>query len=97
VSGLLLDSGQDRANKYLWLRADHIILAAEPPKAISARNILEGEVVAVQAEGDGGRLVELRTAVGPILSRVTAEAVEELGLADGRRAWALVKAHALQH
>jgi molybdate transport system ATP-binding protein len=97
VSGLLLDSGQERGNKYLWLRADHIVLAAEPPKAISARNILEGEVIGIQAEEDGSRLVELKTAVGPILSRVTGEAVEELGLAQGRTAWALVKAHALQH
>jgi molybdopterin-binding protein len=32
-----------------------------------------------------------------ILSRVTEEAVAELGLTQGRRAWALVKVHALQH
>jgi len=97
VSGLLLHSGQVPGHKYLWLRADHIVLAAERPRAISARNILEGEVVAVQVESDGSRLVELRTPVGPILSRVTGEAVAELGLAEGQPAWALVKVHALQH
>jgi molybdate transport system ATP-binding protein len=97
VSGLLLHSGQETDHKYLWLRADHIVLAAERPKAISARNILEGEVSAVRAEEDGSRLIELKTAVGPLLSRVTREAVEELGLAEGKRAWALVKVHALQH
>jgi len=50
----------------------------------------------VQTEADGSRLVELLTPVGTVLSRVTAEAVAELGLAPGKRAWALVKAHALQ-
>jgi molybdate transport system ATP-binding protein len=97
VSGLLLHSGAGGGQKYLWLRADHIVLATERPVAISARNILEGEVVAVQPEEDGSRLVELKTSAGVILSRVTAEAVEELGLNFGRRAWALVKVHAVQH
>jgi len=95
ASGILLHSGADQ--KYLWLRADHIVLATERPRAISARNILEGEVESVRAEQDGSRLVELKTPVGVILSRVTEEAVAELGLTEGRRAWALVKVHALQH
>jgi molybdate transport system ATP-binding protein len=93
VSGLLLHSG-DRAQRYHWLRADHIVLATERPKAISSRNILEGEIAGIRKE-NGSRLVELRTPVGTLLSRVTAEAVEELGLAEGKQAWALVKAHAL--
>jgi len=97
VSGLLLHSRPDAGQKYLWLRADHIVLATEAPKAISARNILEGEVATVQIEEDGSRLVELKTAVGAILSRVTGEAAQELGLVAGRRAWAVVKVHALQH
>jgi len=95
VSGLLLHKGHEAAQRYLWLRADHIVLAMEPPKAVSARNILEGEIVSLRQEADGSRLVELKTAAGPILSRVTVEAVKELGLAEGRAAWALVKAHAL--
>ena len=97
VSGLLLHSGQEPGHKYLWLRADHIVLAAQEPQAISARNVLEGEVATVRAEEDGSRLIELDTKVGPILSRVTQEAVAELGLAPGKRAWALVKVHTLQH
>jgi molybdate transport system ATP-binding protein len=97
ASGILLHSGADTGQKYLWLRADHIVLATERPVAISARNILEGEVESVRTEPDGSRLVELKTSVGVILSRVTEEAVAELGLTAGRRAWALVKVHALQH
>jgi molybdate transport system ATP-binding protein len=95
ASGILLHSGADQ--KYLWLRADHIVLATERPVAISARNILEGVVESVRTEPDGSRLVELTTTLGVILSRVTQEAVVELGLTEGRRAWALVKVHALQH
>jgi molybdate transport system ATP-binding protein len=95
VSGLLLHSGHDNTQRYLWLRADHVLLAAGPPKAISARNILEGKIVSVLREEGGSWLVELQTPAGPVLSRVTAEAVAELGLAEGRPAWALVKAHAL--
>ncbi len=97
ASGILLHSGTDMGQKYLWLRADHIVLATERPVAISARNILEGEVESVRTEPDASRLVELRTSVGVILSRVTEEAVAELGLTQGRRAWVLVKVHALQH
>lgn len=97
VSGLLLHSGAEPGQKYLWLRADHILLAAERPRAVSARNILEGEVTAIHTEADGSRLVELKTSVGTIQSRVTREAVEELGLREGGHAWALVKVHALQH
>ena len=97
VSGLLLHSGADPGQKYLWLRADHILLAAERPRAISARNILEGEVTGICTEADGSRLVELKTSVGTIQSRVTREAVEDLGLREGGHAWALVKLHALQH
>jgi len=79
----------------LWLRADQVLLAAEQPRAISARNVLEGEVRAVTPENEGSRLVELETKAGLVLSRVTPDAADELGLEPGKRAWALVKAHAL--
>ena len=95
ISALLLHSGHDRAQRFLWLRADHIVLAMERPKAVSARNILEGEVVGVRLEQDGSRMIELLTPAGIVFSRVTAEAVAELGLVQGSRAWALVKVHAL--
>lgn len=77
----------------LWMRADHVMLAAERPRAISARNVLEGTVTSVEEEG-ASRLVTLDTDAGPILSRLTPEAAAELGLIRGKLAWALVKAHA---
>jgi molybdate transport system ATP-binding protein len=77
-----------------WLRADQVLIAAEEPKAISARNILPATVQRLTPEPDG-MLVELATEAGIIFSRLTAEAVTELGLAPQKKAWALVKAHAL--
>ena len=90
-----LRSMQDANARSCWLRADQVLLASEPPRAISARNILPGEVRAIAVEGANSRLVELQTEAGTVVSRVTPEAVAELGLAVGGRAWALVKAHAL--
>jgi molybdate transport system ATP-binding protein len=84
-----------RGGQSLWLRADQVVLAAEEPRAVSARNVLAGEVTAVTAESDQSQLVELDTQAGTLLSRVTPDAVRELGLELGKKAWALVKAHAL--
>jgi molybdate transport system ATP-binding protein len=78
-----------------WLRADHVLLAAERPGAISARNILEGRVTALRGEAGEGVLVTLETKAGPVLARLTDEAVRDLALAPGKPAWALVKAHAI--
>lgn len=83
------------ATQSLWLRADHVLLASERPRAISARNIIAGEIAATTPEPGGGVLVELKTDIGSILSRVTREAADELGLIPGRSAWALIKAHAM--
>ncbi|MBA2587931.1 MAG: ATP-binding cassette domain-containing protein [Alphaproteobacteria bacterium] len=90
-----LRSLQDANARSLWLRADQVLLASEPPGAISARNIFQGEIRAIEVESANSRLVELQTQAGTIVSRVTPEAVAELGLAVGRQAWALIKAHTL--
>ncbi|HKQ11744.1 MAG TPA: ATP-binding cassette domain-containing protein [Rhizomicrobium sp.] len=95
VPSQLLRSGRDGGRRHLWLRADHIVLAAERPHAVSTRNVLEGSIRSIGREPEGGCLVELKTTAGVLVARVTVEAVEELGLAVGSRVWALVKAHAL--
>ena len=81
--------------QFVWLRADQVLLAAQRPQAISARNILEGKITSLAREAQDSVLVDLATAHGPILSRVTAEAVQELALTAGMQVWALVKAHTL--
>jgi molybdate transport system ATP-binding protein len=76
-------------------RADHELLAARRPEAISARNILEGRISGLRTEDDGSLLAELQTAPGLLLARVTQEAARELDLASGKTAWAVIKAHAV--
>jgi len=95
VPSLLLHSSRESERRHLWLRADHVVLAAERPTAVSTRNVLEGKIGSIQRESEGACMVALETSVGPILARVTAEAVAELRLTVGCQAWALVKAHAL--
>jgi molybdate transport system ATP-binding protein len=90
-----LRSAKDDMVEGYWLRADHVLLAARRPEAISARNILEGRVTALISEDDGSVLAELETASAPLLARVTAEAARELELVVGKTAWAVIKAHAV--
>lgn len=94
VPARLMQNNREPLEQALWLRADQVLLAAAPPVAISARNILQGTVVAITDDA-ASRLVELETGAGTILSRVTPEAVQELELAPGRTTWALIKAHAI--
>jgi molybdate transport system ATP-binding protein len=90
-----LRSAKEEMVEGYWLRADHVLLAARRPEAISARNILESRITGLTSEDDGSLLVELETASSPLLARVTAEAAQELALAVGKTAWAVIKAHAV--
>ena len=94
AAGVLHSAQKDPVQGY-WLRADQVLLATECPRAISARNIQEGRIVVLRTESEDAVLVQLATPAGPLLARVTGEAVRELGLAPGKPAWALVKAHAV--
>jgi len=82
------------------LLARDVILATEPPHALSVRNALEGTVVDL-TDDDDAVLVHVKVGAATILSRVTRDAVEDLRLHTGQRVWALVKAvstrgHAVQ-
>ena len=79
----------------LWLRADQVLLATQPPQYLSARNIIEGRVETLSEEPDGSVLVRLATEAAPLLARVTADAVRELQLGQRKTAWAVIKAHAV--
>ena len=95
VPAQALRRAHDGGGRAVWLRADHVLLAGEAPRAISARNVLAGEVCTVQPDDGGNLLVGVRTEAGSILSRITPEAADELHIAPGLKIWALVKAHAL--
>jgi molybdate transport system ATP-binding protein len=79
----------------VWVRADSVLLASEEPRGISARHVWEGKIALIVRENERDVLVSLETEAGYILSRITPEALAELRLEDGARAWAVVKAHAL--
>ena len=95
LSSAALRSAAQADVQSLWLRADHVLIASEPPKKLSARNILEGRITAITWEADLSLLVQLATAAGPVLSRVTQEAAQDLELQVKKTAWAVIKAHAV--
>ncbi len=75
------------------LLARDIILATQAPHALSVRNALEGTVTSLTPEEEDDAVLVAVDIGGPtLLSRVTTEAVEALGLQKGVHVWALVKA-----
>ncbi len=79
----------------VWVKADNVLLAAQEPHGISARNVWQGKVASIHREADGSILVSLVTEPGYISSRITPEALADLKLEEGDTAWAVVKTHAL--
>ena len=72
------------------------LLADRAPRTgVSARNQLEGTVVSVETDGLMGR-VELACGPYRVVSIITAEAVEELGLKPGDTATAVVKSTSVE-
>jgi molybdate transport system ATP-binding protein len=81
------------ASLRVQLLARDIILATQPPQALSVRNALEGTIITLTVEQqDDAVLVAVDVGGAVVLSRVTSEAVEALGLRAGLHVWALVKA-----
>lgn len=78
----------------IGLRAEEVLLAAEPPGRVSARNVIETRVLDRADTGDGV-LVTLDASGEKIVARVTAAALRDLSLAPGVRVYAVVKAHSL--
>ncbi len=81
------------ASLRVQLLARDIIIATEPPHALSVRNALEGVITGLTGDPqDRAVLVTIDIGGAAILSRVTSDAVTSLGLTPGLRVWALVKA-----
>ena len=95
LSAAALHSARDAPGAGVWLRADHVLIAAAPPQGLSARNILEGRIAGMKAETQNSLLVAVETQTGTILARITPEAVRELDLQTGKPVWAVVKAHSI--
>jgi len=79
------------------IRARDVMIALEPPTGLSALNVLPGTVAEIgPAEG---AIVEMRLdcAGEPLIARLTQRSVETLGLAPGRRVYAVIKSIAFDH
>jgi molybdate transport system ATP-binding protein len=73
------------------IRAGDILLATEPPKSISARNILPGTILSLELRGS---LYIVQVDAGLVFTvLVTPGAVRALSLAAGQRVWLVVKTH----
>lgn len=73
------------------VRAGDILLATQPPQGLSARNVMEGKICALEPRGS---LTQLRVDCGtPFLVHVTPSAVRALELAPGQRVWLVLKTH----
>jgi molybdate transport system ATP-binding protein len=78
------------------LLARDIILAAEPPRGLSVRNVIEGVVEDIADDDEHAALVRVDIGGEIVLSRVTQAAVEALRLQRGMRVWVLIKAVSLR-
>ncbi len=95
TSGALADEDSPHAGKGVWLRADNVLVAAEAPRGLSARNVWPGKLAGMEVEPDGAVVLRLACDVGTVLARVTAAAVRDLALEVDQPIWAVVKTHAV--
>ncbi len=80
----------------LRIPARDVMVATVRPEGLSALNILEGIVEAIEPDGEG--MASLRIACGgdPVRARITAFSVERLGLVPGLPVHAVIKTVALE-
>ncbi|RWX80923.1 molybdenum ABC transporter ATP-binding protein [Neorhizobium lilium] len=73
-----------------------VLLATQRPLGISALNILEGRIVAIEPEAEGAVRIRVQCGEDVILARITALSVERLALQLGMPVFAIIKTVALQ-
>jgi molybdate transport system ATP-binding protein len=78
------------------LLARDLILATAPPQALSVRNIIEGTVRRIVADGAGADLVTVDIGGNYILARITRAATRDLQLRELSPVWVLVKSVSLR-
>lgn len=73
------------------IAAQDVILAVEPPRGLSALNILPATVTAMREGAGPGVAVQLRAGGDYLLARITRRSARTLGLAPGRACHAVIK------
>jgi len=76
------------------LRAEDVLLSADPPGRVSARNVIPARVDRCETHGPDA-LVHL-DAHEPLVAKITTGAATSLGLAPGARVFAVIKAQAIR-
>ena len=79
-----------------WVRADHVLLASEEPRGLSARHVWRARIMALEPLASETISVRLDTERGTLFAHVTPEAAHELNLQQGQELWAVVKTHSAQ-
>ncbi len=73
------------------IRAGDILVATSQPQGLSARNVIEGQILAIETRGT---LVRARITCGvEFIVHLTPGAARTLELAAGRRVWLVLKTH----
>jgi molybdate transport system ATP-binding protein len=81
----------------LAIPADDVLVATEPIRGLSARNVYEAVVRGVErGPGEAALRCAVHAALPEWIARLTPAAVDELGLGEGSRVWLAVKSHSVR-
>lgn len=92
-----LESASPGQRIQLQVLARDVIVATEPPRALSVRNVVPARILNIVPDDARSVLIELdigRSAT--LLARVTSRAAQELALASEMQAWVLIKTVSLR-
>jgi molybdate transport system ATP-binding protein len=73
-----------------------VMVAIQRPEGLSALNILEGAIAAIEPDGDGMVRIRIRCGEDMVLARITALSVERLQLKLEKAVFAVIKTVALE-
>jgi molybdate transport system ATP-binding protein len=73
-----------------------VMVATRRPEGLSALNILEGAIAAIEPDGDGMARIHIRCGGDTVLARITALSVERLDLKLEKPVFAVIKTVALE-
>lgn len=93
IAARLFEGARRGATATVRIRPEDVMLSSDRPGRVSARNVLPARVRAIRSVPDGVRL--LLDAGLPLAATLTQGAVRDLGLTEGTRCWAMVKASAV--